>query len=55
MIMSKSTVIMEDDKVTTMVESHNSGTKVVMYNDRTVFSSIGKEPIKVVFETPISK
>lgn len=45
--MNKSAVIMEDDKMTTIVMKNGCGSKTVSTKDGITISAIGNKPIKV--------
>lgn len=48
--MNKSAVIMEDDKMTTIVMKNGCGTKTVSTKDGITISAIGDQPIKVYMQ-----
>ena len=48
--MNKSAVIMEDDKMTTIVMKNGCGLKTVSTKDGIIISAIGNKPIKVYIQ-----
>lgn len=52
--MNKSAVIMEDDKMTTVVMKNGCGCKTVSTKNEITISAIGNQPIKVYIQDLIS-